>query len=337
MLIKLMQPTPVLEGGDVSDKANWHVVRDPQYGYAISYPPNWWTYVADNVRYFYPWTAGGTRYAPYWVEMRVYPNSGHLSAKNGNAADICGGKCQPFPTAAEPVWLRRTTGNADAGTFYDEGYIFDSANVYQLRVSIPVTSMAGASDFDSRMKSGEGVWAVMSGRLLLPREEGVAASVFNGVLFLNGSDLWLANAAGSQNAYRVTRGYSVRQFAQSPDLASVAFAAADPNNENDPWARSIYLARISSSGPVAPIALLSNMEVHDLAWYSDHELLALARSDNGGLAIYKILLPPTKGVPTSGELGPDRADCCATGWTVGGKVAGCFARPADDNVPGACG
>src|SRR5207248_502508 len=134
--------------------------------------------------------------------------------------------------------------------------------------------------------------------LLLLGEQSAGTS-FDGVLFLNGTDLWLANAQGNQNAYRVTRGYRVRQFAQSPDLASVAFAAADPNNDNDPWARSIYLTRISSSGPATPIALLSGMEVHDLAWYSDRELLALARSGNGSLAIYKISLPTTRGAPTT--------------------------------------
>jgi len=74
-ILQLVQPTPVLEDGDAGQKASWHTVQDPQYGYTISYPPNWWTTLANGVRYFYPWTSGGITYAHYWVDMQVSPNT----------------------------------------------------------------------------------------------------------------------------------------------------------------------------------------------------------------------------------------------------------------------
>jgi hypothetical protein len=121
------------------------------------------------------------------------------------------------------------------------------------------------------------------------------------VLFLNGTDLWLASASGSQAAYKVTRGHRVLQFAQSPDMNRVAFAAADSQDESNPWADTVYLARVSADGPLVPVSLLSGMEVHDIAWYGDHDLLALARSDigKGPLALYRISLVSAKGTSTS--------------------------------------
>jgi hypothetical protein len=301
MLIELTQPTPVWEEGDPSTRASWHTARDPEYGYTICYPPNWWTRMVDGVRYLYPWTAGGTRFAPYWVEMHIYPNDKQLSPDTANQ-EICGGKCAPVTTAdgREVVGLRRTSTDTNAGNFYDDAYIFDNERIYQLRVSVPTNSVTGATDFTERVKSGESVWAMMTGRLVLAGDQRAGYSTFGGVLFLNGTDLWLANAEGKQGAFKVTRGFLVKQYAQSPDLNRIAFAAADPKDASSPWARAIYLTRISSDGPVTPLSLLSDMEVHDIAWYSDHDLLALARSDNDGLALYKISLVSTTS-PASGK------------------------------------
>jgi hypothetical protein len=57
---KLGQPTPVMEAGDPTKLASWHLLMDPAYGYTAYYPPNWWSRVQDNVRFFYPWGPGGT-------------------------------------------------------------------------------------------------------------------------------------------------------------------------------------------------------------------------------------------------------------------------------------
>jgi hypothetical protein len=301
MLVDLTQPTPVWEDGDPGTRASWHTLRDPEYGYTICYPPNWWTKAAGDVRYLYPWTAGGTRYAPYWVEMQVYDNEKHLTAAQANG-EVCGGACEPVTNpSGEAVWLRRTDSDGATGNFYDEAYIFDSEHIYQLRVNIPMHSVTGASDFHERMKQGESIFGLMSGRLVLAGEQNVSGSTYGGVLFLNGTDLWLASASGSQAAYKVTRGHRVLQFAQSPDLNRVAFAAADSQDTSNTWADTVYLARVSADGPLSPVSLLSDMEVHDIAWYGDQDLLVLARSDKGkgSLALYRISLLNTKGSSVS--------------------------------------
>ena len=64
-ILKLLQPTPVLEEGDASDLAAWHLVRDAVYGYAVAYPPNWWTNASKGARFLTPDRAGqgGVRHA----------------------------------------------------------------------------------------------------------------------------------------------------------------------------------------------------------------------------------------------------------------------------------
>ncbi len=307
-MVQLAQPTPVLEDGDAASTASWHTLQDPQYGYRISYPPNWWTQVVDGVRYFYPWTAGGTGNAPYWVEMIVSANLGHYTADNSNQ-QMCNGKCETVRFAGgQAIWLRRKNPGVEGGNSYDEAYMFDAAHIYQFRVMVPMGVAAGAADFQSRMNEADNViFAGMSGKLVLAGDQSAGNSSFGSVLFLNGADLWLAGGAGI-GAFRVTTGYKVRQFAQSPDLNTIAFTAnpeiesnsGDSKSRSDPWARGIYLTHISSNGPATPALLLSNVDVHDIAWYSDHELLALAQDTGGALALYKLVLPKTKsGTPAA--------------------------------------
>jgi len=305
-VLQVMQPTPVMEDGDAAQKASWHTVQDPQYGYTISYPPNWWTAVDAGVRYFYPWTGGGTSYAPYWVEMRVSPNTGHYTAQNANIA-VCGSKCEIEQSSnGDAVWLRRSTNEVQDGISYDEAYMFDDAHIYQFQVKVPTGVVPGAAGYQERWVDAQGIFGTMSGRLMLAGAQSSGASTFGDVLFLNGTDLWLASEAGT-GAYKVTRGYPVRQFAESPDLRQIAFTTAgsnggDPNSPavektaNDPWARAVYLTYISPNGPVAPAALMFNMDVHDIAWYGDHDLLVLAQAASG-LALYKISVPAAKGLP----------------------------------------
>ena len=92
-ILDLRQPTPVLESGDPNSKTDWHMVRDPLYGYKVAYPSNWWTQVLKSTRYFYPWTSGGTKYAPYWIELNTEANTDNLNSDSGNAA-LCGGSCR---------------------------------------------------------------------------------------------------------------------------------------------------------------------------------------------------------------------------------------------------
>jgi len=108
------------------------------------------------------------------------------------------------------------------------------------------------------------------------------------VLFLNGTDLWSVGADG-QAAQPVTRGYGVRQFALSVDLRSVAFIAT--NVSGDLWARHLYLSRSVDGIFAEPVSLWSAIDIHDIAWYGDRQLLAIATSVEEGFGIYNITLP----------------------------------------------
>jgi len=203
--------------------------------------------------------------------------------------------------------LRRSTVEVENGISYDEAYMFDDAHIYQFQLKVPAGNVPGAAAFQDRMADAQGIFSTMSGRLMLADAQSSATSTFGDVLFLNGTDLWLASAvAAAGTSSKVTRGYDVRQFAESPDLHRVAFTAtgspgedpssSGPKNANDPWAQTVYLTNISPNGAMAPTLLMRNMDVHDIAWYGDHELLVLAQGAQG-LALYKIPLPDSRSVP----------------------------------------
>jgi hypothetical protein len=305
-LLRLVQPTPVMEDGDAGQRASWHTVQDPQYGYTISYPPNWWTTLAAGVRYFYPWTGGGTGYAPYWVEMRVSANTGHYTAQNANI-DVCASQCEIEQSSdGQAVWLRRSSTEVQSGISLDEAYMFDDAHIYRFQVKVPMGDVPGAASYNDRWGQAQSIFGTMSGRLVLADAQNSGTSTFGGVLFLDGTDIWLSSTAATGVSSRVTRGYNVRQFAESPDLRKVAFTTVDagsagqssdsiPENPNDPWAQAVYLTSISPNGAMTPTPLMLNMDVHDIAWYGDHDLLVLAQGAVG-LALYKIELAGTSGL-----------------------------------------
>ena len=202
-------------------------MRDPQYGYKLSYPSNWWTRVLNNTRYFYPWGAGGTQNPPYWVQLSVQPNTAGLTAATANNA-LCGGACD----TVNDVWLKRN--RQDANDFYHEGYLFDASYIYRLQLVVPLTTLDGLGDFQDRIAAGEQIFGTMSGRLALADASTRQVSAFGSVLFLKGSnpdqgsDLYLAAANGS-TTHRLTWDGGVKNYALSPNMESVAYAATDKN------------------------------------------------------------------------------------------------------------
>jgi hypothetical protein len=285
-LIKLAEPTPVYEDGSATAKSGWHAVRDATFGYTVHYPPNWWTRAANDTRYFYPWTMGGTRSAPYWIELSVTPNSRGLTAQTANEP-VCGGACEQVEANGTSLsWLRRDYMDED--TYHDEGYLFDAEHIYRLRLNVPYQALPELGGFQERVAESQGVFGLMSGRLAPLGEGGADDPAFGGMLFLNGTDLWLTNVDRG-GAMRVTISAGVRRFAQSPDLSRVAYTSSD--NDNDVWGTSLYLTRISANGPEAPTLLARGMELHDVAWYSDRTLVALARNAGGQLGLFKLTVP----------------------------------------------
>jgi hypothetical protein len=284
-LLALAEPTPVYEEEGASSKSGWHVVRDGAHGYTVHYPPNWWTRTIGTTRYFYPWSEGGTRRAPYWIELLVTPNSLGLTAATGNEAE-CGGKCEIVEAEGSALsWLRRDYNDDD--TYNDVGYLFDSNYVYRLKLSVPNQTLPGLGGFQERVAKSQTVFGLMSGRLV-PRNNAEDDPAYGGVLFLNGTDLWLTNAVRG-SALRVTIGAGVRRFAQSPDLANVAYTSSD--NEGEVWGTSLYVTRIVPGGPEAPTLLARNMDFQDVAWYGDRALLVLARDSGGQLGLLRFSVP----------------------------------------------
>ena len=284
-LMELAEPTAVLEGGDVARLSNWHLVRDPAYGYSISYPPNWWTHVTGSTRYFFPWGEGGTRYAPYWIELRVMDNPNGYNAETANAA-MFGGACQiEAGSSGGGQCLRRST--EDEAGVYDELYAFDADHIYLLRARVPWQS--GLGSFNTRWEKSQAIFARMSGSMSLAVAGGRNASGFAPILFLNGTDLWTANPSGS-GARPLTRGYVVRQFALSSDLRRVAIAATNDFSKALVEAKYLYILDSQSDGPVTPSLLGSDLSViYDIAWYGDRDLLAIGKqSDRGKLGLYRI-------------------------------------------------
>ncbi|MDQ6693558.1 MAG: hypothetical protein M3014_03945 [Chloroflexota bacterium] len=305
-VFKLAQPTPVLEPTTV-----WHSLRDATYGYLVSYPPNWWTTVQGNRRTFYPWSAAGTTYAPYWIDLQVDENTQGYTAETYNRA-MFGGTYTTIPSASGSICLRHSTlndGTSNDPNFNDELYGFDARHIYLLRLSVPKKSISENSitgNLDTPWSEAEKVFTLMGSRLSMQSSAATDETGFDRVLFLNGGDLWSVRSGGSDSR-PVYRGYGSRwvlQFAQSSDLQHVAFAATDSDSSSNGWAKKLYLTRSGGQSPADATLLWSGDEVHDLAWYGDHQLLFIAKDSSLGLGLFSFTLESRAGgpmVPSSPE------------------------------------
>ena len=277
--VYLANATPVLEEGLVSKVSTWHTVRDPAFGYTVSYPPNWWTQVRGSTRFFFPWSSGGTVNAPYYLELKVEANVKGVTAETANVS----GACTIQPSGGKGLTCLRTNTN-DQDNVYDEIYGFDSKNIYVLKLTVP---RRNAQTYNDRWDAAQVIFTRMASTVSLASETS-DSSDFSRVLFLNGSDLWSVGSNG-QPAQPVTRGYGVRQFAPSTDLRSVAFTAS--SFSGDLWGRHLYLSHGEAGIFSEPVLIWSAIDIHDIAWYGDRQLLAIATSAELGFGIYSISLP----------------------------------------------
>lgn len=150
--LQLEQATPVLEAADA-----WHQLRDPAYGYMVSYPPNWWTQSRGSTRHFYPWTEGGSEFAPYWIDLRVDPNIEGLDAVSANEV-LLGGKGRLEGKDGEALWLR--SGGDDEASVTDHIYAFDPNYIYAMRLTVPRENPL--DDFESRWNEAQRLFSRMS-------------------------------------------------------------------------------------------------------------------------------------------------------------------------------
>lgn len=295
-LLELRQPTPVWEEGDANSKSDWHFVLDPLYGYKVGYPSNWWTQVLQSTRYFYPWSSGGTEYAPYWIELTVSENPQHLTSETGNNV-LCDGACkQSMGTSDNTGWIDRKI--TDGENQYREGFLFDQDYIYSLKLTVPNGSHDSVmGDYKTRYTEGDGVFTTMSGRLNLRSEQRAGGSAFGGTLFLKGStpdlgsDLYLAFPGGSGNYMTYNGG--VKNYALSPSMDRIAYATTIQNQARDPWAKNLYVVNIGPDGkPQSPRLLVGDMDtIQDIAWYSDRELVFIGKNSSNALSLYKLEVP----------------------------------------------
>lgn len=276
-LFPLDNATPVLEQSDPKNTGSWHAFRDPAFGYALSYPPNWWTYSSEGTRRFVPWWAGPVHSVPYFIEMRVEPNTRGLTAENARE-ELFGGKADIYRNRqGSAAWVRRTT--TDQGVRYDELYSFDERNIYALRLGVSATRYWNEAD---------AVFSQMSGTFSVASQAPGIELGYAPVLFLNGSDLFMVQPNGQSLA--LTHGYGVRQFALSPDMRTVVFSSA--KNSTDIWASSLYRLQINGEDGSAPAPLWADVqEIHDIAWYGDREIVAIAQDNHSRLGIFRVAVP----------------------------------------------
>lgn len=293
-VLTLSRATPFLEN---DARGEWHVVRDATYGYSLAYPPNWWTQVEGNKRYFRPWSPGGAKYVPYWIELQVQDNTQHLNAESANRSMFDGRGTRDGNS-------RLRHFSSDPQNAYDELYNFDAQHVYMLRLVVPQQSAAG--EFQPRWDQAQAIFSRMSGKTYHLQETPQVTSSPSGygpVLFLNGDDLWAVDQATGRT-YAITQGgFKVRQFALSPDMKSVAFISAKTGN--DTWAKTLYVVDLAANSSESPVLLWDDIDdIHDLAWYSDHLLVTIARTPRDGLGIFTVSLPAHS--PTAANVSIER-------------------------------
>jgi hypothetical protein len=289
-MLELQHPIPVAEQGNPADRDDWHVVRDPAAGYSLHYPPNWWTGISGNTRAFYPWGPGGTRNPPYWLTLDVEANPRLLNAESANAERF-NGTCRPLAEARGSLCRRDSYLEGD--NQYDELYAFDRRHIYALRLTVPVESALG--EFAERWEEAQSIFSRMSASLSLPPDAPVPATGYAPLLFINNTDLWIIDAEG--NSGPVTRGYGVLAYSLAPDLRHVAFLASNDPGNPFPTARYLYLADLQAGASTNPRLLWSGdkLEMFDLAWYGDREIVVVATGEGDALALYKVALPRAGG------------------------------------------
>ncbi len=244
-----------------------------------------------STRFFFPWSDGGTLNAPYYLELKVEANIQGWTAETANVS----GACTLQPNGKNGLRCLRTNSQDDKNV-YDEIYGFDSKNIYVLKLTVPKRN---ADTYNDRWSKAQTIFSRMTSNVTLASETSNSSDYRNDaqVLFLNGTDLWAVGTDG-QAKQPVTRGYGVRQFALSADLRSVAFIATSLSS--DLWARHLYLSHSEAGVFSEPVAIWSAMDIHDIAWYGDRQLLAIATSAEEGFGIYSIMLP-TGGLAASDQ------------------------------------
>jgi anti-sigma factor RsiW len=259
------------------DADTQHTVRDESYGYAFNYPAGWWTSAGlmptPGVlahRIVRPWPAPNSDAPNYTLAVDVLDNQAGLSAK-----DVVAHWMEP---GAEVTALAGTVaGLSGLRTVSETGgqrrqatYLFSGSLVYRLALdSVPALTTSDVGP-DFATPDGSAVLdAVM--RSFQPAAAPPPRGGYAPLLFLRNGDLWEADSAGG-SLRRLTTGGRVRGFALSGDLSHLAVLLAASAAAHT--AETLEVRALNGDGTTA---LWHTDEIQAVAWYGEHELVALAK------------------------------------------------------------
>jgi hypothetical protein len=302
------------------DAGTQHSVRDESYGYAFNYPAGWWTSAGlmptPGVlahRIVRPWTAPNTAAPDYTLAVDVLDNQAGLPAK-----DVVVHWMEP---GAEVTALAGTVaGLSGLRTVSETGghrrqatYLFAGSLVY--RLALESAPAATTNDLGTDFATPDGT-AVLDAivRSFQPAAGHPPRGGYAPLLFLRNGDLWEADSAGG-SPHRLTSDGRVRSFALSGDLTHLAMLLAGAAAEHT--AQTLEVRTLSGSGTTV---LWHTDEIQAVAWYGEHELVALAK-DAGTRGLWRLaatkdgarkLLANFKSLPDGGaqasnlHVAPDR-------------------------------
>ena len=302
------------------DAGTQHTVRDESYGYAFNYPANWWTSAGlpptPGVlahRIVRPWTVPNSAAPDYTLAVDVLDNGARLS-DNEVVAHWMEPGAQVTALAGTVAGLSglRTVSEKN-GHRRQATYLFAGALVYRLALDSAPALQANdlGSDFATPDSTAvlDAVVRSFQPAAGIPPRGGYAP-----LLFLRNGNLWEADSAGN-SLHQLTTDGRVRSFALSNDLTHLALLLA--GSAAGQAAQTLEVRMLSGSGATV---LWHTDEIQAVAWYGEHELVALAKeagtrglwrlaaTTNGGRA----LLANFKSLPDGGaqagslHVAPDR-------------------------------
>ncbi|HMA37012.1 MAG TPA: anti-sigma factor [Chloroflexia bacterium] len=264
-----------------------HSVRDENYGYSLQYPAGWWTSCAVPAagllahRILQPWKIPAAP-AVDEVTIDVLANPGTVAPETA-VARWAGPEASITVLAGAMAGLGGfTTVSEGGGKRRRAIYLFDGSIVYRLSVETVLPASAiGRPPASTGETESDSAAAILQS--FQPARD--AATQHNGyapLLFVHDGNLWQVDDEATPPR-QLTHDGRVRGFAVAPDLDQVALLLADTATAR--WAQVVEVRNLA--GP-AGRPIWHAAEIHAVAWYGDHELLAIGVPAGGAMSLYRL-------------------------------------------------
>jgi anti-sigma factor RsiW len=259
------------------DAGTQHTVRDESYGYAFNYPANWWTSAGlpptPGVlahRIVRPWTVPNSGAPDYTLAVDVLDNQARLS-DNEVVAHWMEPGAQVTALAGTVAGLTGLrTVSEKSGHRRQATFLFAGPLVYRLALDSSPALAANDLGVDFATPDGTAVFDAVV-RSFQPAAGLPPRGGYAPLLFLRNGNLWEADSAGN-SLHQLTTDGRVRSFALSNDLTHLAVLLAG-SAAGQP-AQTLEVRTLSGSGATV---LWHTDEIQAVAWYGEHELVALAK------------------------------------------------------------